>query len=263
MRLSRPVMSAVVLAAMLVAGPTLASDKRIRDVVYDPDAVVTLKTYLGFETMIAFGQGERIQNVAIGDGAAWQITPNRSASLLFVKPVEKAARTNMTVVTDQRSYLFDLSSRAGAEAKTGDVVYLLRFSVPRPPPEPPPALAVQTPAPPEKRNAAYSYTGSRDIIPSAVFDDGQRTYFRWAEGTSTPAVFLLGDDGQESLVESAYRDGYQVVEQLAPRFRLRNGGAVTTVINDAWRPPSPGPDAPKPHDARTAREARDARERAR
>jgi len=30
---------------------------------------------------------------------------------------------------------------------------------------------------------------------------------------------------------------------------------VTTVINDGWRDPSPGDQAPRPHDAKTAREA--------
>jgi type IV secretion system protein VirB9 len=50
-------------------------------------------------------------------------------------------------------------------------------------------------------------------------------------------------------------DGYIVVEQLAPRFLLRNGTDVTTVINEGWREPAPGPTAPQPHDAKTAREA--------
>ena len=88
-----------------------------------------------------------------------------------------------------------------------------------------------------------------------VFDDGHVTYFKWPEATPTPALFLLAKDGTESLVNSSFRDGYQVVEQVAPQFRLRDGKEVTTVINEGWREPNPGLDAPRPHDAKTAREA--------
>jgi type IV secretion system protein VirB9 len=86
-----------------------------------------------------------------------------------------------------------------------------------------------------------------------VFDDGHFTYFQWPASAATPAVFIVGADGQESLAEYSHRDGFQVVEQLAPRFRLRDGKKVTTVVNEAWRAPDPGVDAPRPLDAKTAR----------
>jgi type IV secretion system protein VirB9 len=256
-------------AATLLAGLAIApaawsldtvsfhdGDRRIRTVLYDPDAVITLKTFAGYETMIAFAPDEKILNVAIGDGSTWQVTPNRGANLLFIKPVERSGRTNMAVVTDQRSYLFELSAHAASIAHPGEVVYLLRFIYPPPaqiapgPPAPPPP-----PLPPERRNAAYSYTGARELLPSTVFDDGKFTYFQWPEGAPAPAVFLIGEDGAESLVNNTYRDGFEVIEQLAPKFRLRDGATVTTVINEAYRPPAPGPSAPRPHNARTAREA--------
>jgi type IV secretion system protein VirB9 len=88
-----------------------------------------------------------------------------------------------------------------------------------------------------------------------VFDDGKFTYFKWPEGESTPAVFLLAPDGSESLADYSYREGYQVVEQTSARFRLRDGKQVTTVINEGWRDPDPGSDAPRPHDKKTARAA--------
>ena len=229
-----------------------AVDTRIRTLLYDPDHVVQLNAHYGFQMMIQFGADERIENVAIGDGSTWQITPNKGASLLFVKPIDHAVRTNMTVVTDRRSYLFELS--ASPTEADGGMTYVVRFTYP-----PDPAVQVKgpppPPPPPEQRNRAYTYTGSRALLPALVFDDGQFTYFKWPDSESTPAVFLLAADGSESLVDYSYRDGYQVVEQVAPRFRLRNGKDVTEVINDAWREPSPGDQAPRPHDAKTARAA--------
>ena len=229
-------------------------DARIHTLPYDPDAVVRLNAVFGYQMMIRFAPDERIENVAIGEGASWQVTPNKDATLLFIKPVDHAQRTNMTVVTDRRSYLFELDAEAAGAVRPDQITYVVRFTYP---PEPVVAQArpEAPPAPPERRNVAYTYTGSRALLPSVVFDDGRFTYFRWPENTATPALFLVSPDGSESLVNYSYHDGFQVVEQIAPSFRLRDGKEVTTVINDGWRAPRPGDEAPRPHDAKTAREA--------
>jgi type IV secretion system protein VirB9 len=258
-------LAALGLAAALAGAPAIAPaqtaaatgwvDARIRTLPYDANRVVLINAYFGYQIMIQFGADERIEDVAIGNGEDWQITPNKGANLLFVKPLEHASRTNMTVVTDRRSYLFELAADPAFGAPGNDMTYVLRFSYP-----PEPAVTVRAPPPPppspEQRNRAYTYTGSRALLPSEVFDDGKFTYFKWPESESTPAVFLLAKDGSESLADYSYRDGYQVVEQTAARFRLRNGKQVTTVINEGWRDPNPGSGAPRPHDKKTAREAR-------
>ncbi len=229
-------------------------DPRIRTVFYDPEQVVQIHGYFGYQMMIEFSADERIENVAIGDGIAWQVTPNKRANLLFLKPLEHAAPTDMTVVTDQRRYVFELTSKAGSAGGSG-IAYVVRFLYappPAPAPGPPPPAA---PRPPERRNTAYTYTGSRSSLPSLVFDDGRFTYFQWPESVSTPAVFVIQPDGSESIVNYGVRNGYQVVEQIASRFVLRNGKEVTTVINNGWREPSPGVLAPRPADATTARAA--------
>ena len=233
-----------------------AVDPRIRTVVYDPDQVVALTGYFGYQMMIEFNPSERIENVSIGDGLAWQITPNKKANVLFLKPMQHNATTNMTVITDRRRYAFELRARRTLQPDAPQMAYVVRFAYPQdvvvatvtPPPAPPPPE-------PERRNTAYSYTGSRASLPSEVFDDGQFTYFRWSEGTATPALFLLAADGGESVANYAVRNGYLVVEQLAPRFVLRDGKDVTTIINDGWREPTPGALAPRPHDAKTAQDA--------
>jgi type IV secretion system protein VirB9 len=254
-----------VLAALALGGIGLTAfaqtptprppDPRIRVYPYDPDRVTPLAATFGYQMMIQFGEAERIQNVAIGEGSTWQVTPNHAANLLFVKPLEHAARTNLTVVTDRRSYLFDLSAEPPKSA--GGVTFVVRF-IYAPDPivvtvDPPPP-----PEPPERRNTRYSYTGSRQLLPSVVFDDGRFTYFKWPDGASIPALFLLAPDGSESLTNYSFHDGYQVVEQTAPRFKLRSGKQITTVINEGWSEPAPGAEAPRPHDAKTAREAKSA-----
>jgi len=229
-------------------------DPRIRTIAYNSDEVVLLTGYLGYQMMIEFQPDERIENVSIGDSIGWQVTPNHKANLLFLKPMGVTAPTNMTVVTDRRRYAFDLRARKAPREPTAAMAYIVRFLyvddtpvhlIATEPPEPPP----------ERRNINYSYTGSRASLPSQVFDDGRFTYFQWAENVSVPALFLVAHDGSESIVNYHIHDGYQVVEQLAPRFVLRNGKEVTTVINGGWREPAPGDLAPQPHDSKTARAA--------
>src|SRR5205085_7069271 len=75
---------------------------------------------------IRFSEDEHIENVAIGDSTKWQVTPNKRANLLFVKPLADRAVTNMTVVTDRRTYLFDLVASPTAR----DPLYVLSFKYP-------------------------------------------------------------------------------------------------------------------------------------
>lgn len=229
-------------------------DARIRTVHYNADQVVSLNGYLGYQMMIEFGPEERIENVSIGDGLGWQVTPNKKATLLFLKPLSRNAITNMTVVTDHRRYAFELRVRNGSAARPSEMAYVVRFLYP-PEPLPPRMAPPLPPPPPVMRNLAYTYTGSRVSLPSLVFDDGRFTYFQWPENTATPALFFVAADGSESIVNYNSRDGYQIVELVGQRFVLRNGKDVTYVINEAWRTPSAGDLAPKPHDRATTKRA--------
>jgi type IV secretion system protein VirB9 len=236
----RTLLAALALASAL-AGPVLAADAprpgavdpRIRTVAYDPDQVVRLTGYFGIQTMLEFAPDERIENVSIGDALGWQVTPNKKANLLFLKPLDRTAATNMTVVTDRRRYVFELVV-AGPKATTKDLAYVVRFLVPAPaavtaaPPPP-------RPAPPVARNAAYSVKGDAAIQPTKVFDDGSATYFAWPQQADLPAVFVVGADGVEGLANAVVRDGYLVVDQLAPKFVLRSGKSSLTVTNGTAR----------------------------
>jgi type IV secretion system protein VirB9 len=211
-----------------------AIDPRIRTVAYDPDQVVRLTGYFGIQTMLEFASDERIENVSIGDAMGWQVTPNKKANLLFLKPLDRTAATNMTVVTDRRRYVFELVV-AGPKASMKDLAYVIRFLVPAPvsvavmaPPPPAPL------APPVARNSAYAVKGDAAIQPTRVFDDGVATYFAWPAQADLPAVFVVGADGVEGLANAAVRDGYLVVDQLAPRFVLRSGKSSLTVTNAAF-----------------------------
>jgi type IV secretion system protein VirB9 len=112
------------------------------------------------------------------------------------------------------------------------ILYVARMTYPAPaqalpstlPPPAPKLVAV---------NDAYTATGSSQVQPSRIFDDGTATYFEWPKDKSLPAIFAISEDGSESLVNTNVRGDYVVVDQIATRFRLRDGKNVVTVLNQA------------------------------
>jgi type IV secretion system protein VirB9 len=207
-----------------------AGDPRIHEVLYDPSEVVELHGVLGYQLSLEFDPAERIENVAIGDSLGWQVTPNRRANLLFIKPMAMRPDTNMTVITNLRRYNFQLSVRAHASANS--IPFSVRFVYPapvyavvaRPPPPPPPV----------DRNHASSYQGSDKTLPDRMFDDGEATYFTFRAQEDLPAIFAVEPDGAESVVNSHMRDGYIVIDRIARGFVLRRGSEVTHVFNDGY-----------------------------
>lgn len=249
------------LLALLVAAPVFAVqvpapgpvDPRIRTIVYNPREVVTLVGELGYQMVMSFGIGERIENISVGDTLGWQVTPNKKADLLFLKPIDRLPSTNMTVVTNLRRYNFELI--AVAKTVRRDQTYDIRFLYPNEELAAAKNIAVaDTPVsdatPPEGWNFAYSYAGSKVNVPARVFDDGHFTYFQWPANIDTPAVFAVGADAKEALVNHITKGRYLVVEQVSPQFVLRSGSEVTQVFNDALSPPEPGAAAPRQRDAK-------------
>ncbi|MEZ5734647.1 MAG: TrbG/VirB9 family P-type conjugative transfer protein [Novosphingobium sp.] len=53
-----------------------AEDTRLVSHMYDENEVVRIDGKLGVQATIGFAEDEHIENVAVGDAAKWQITPN-------------------------------------------------------------------------------------------------------------------------------------------------------------------------------------------
>jgi type IV secretion system protein VirB9 len=251
--MSRALILAPIFTAILAlsAAPALAvephpgpGDPRIAEVLYDPADVVELHGVLGYQLSVEFDPAEHIENVAIGDALGWQVTPNRKANLLFLKPMARGPDTNMTVVTNLRRYNFQLSVRDHVKARA--VPYSVRFTYPQA------AVAMIAPpeplAPPVDRNHAYTYQGSAKALPTQMFDDGQSTYFAFGRDDDLPAIYAVDADGGEAVVNSHMRSGYIVVDRIAPGFVLRRGAEVTKVYNDGWKTLEASALSPKPRE---------------
>jgi type IV secretion system protein VirB9 len=227
-----------------VAGP---GDPRIKEFMYDPNAIISVRGALGYEMAIEFAPDERIENVSIGDSLSWQVTPNRKATLLFLKPMSKANPTSMTVVTNRRIYSFLLTAVEPRGGYDPNQILRLRFRYPEPPAPPPAEAAAALPPPkPEDFNFDYSVNGSKSLAPVRVFDDGKVTYFQFNPKKDTPALFVLGSDNKEELAETRISGAYTAVHFVAEKFVLRYGKTKLEVRNNAWKRAPPPVAAPLP-----------------
>ncbi len=239
-----------------VPGPG-PGDPRIKEFLYDPNAIVEIRGELGYELMIEFAPEERIENVSIGDSMSWQVTPNRKATLLFLKPMSKSSPTSMTVVTNERIYSFILNTARAADPADPDSMRRLRFLYPEPPvpvvvapppSAPPPPPPTPTPA---DFNFDYAPAGAKNLHPLRVFDDGVVTYFQFDSRGVAPAIFVIGADGKEEMANTRIGGDYTIADLTAEAFVLRYGKAQAVLRNRAWSKRPKAEPAPLPQPSRS------------
>ena len=140
----------------------LEADPRLKEIFYDPQAVVTIPVKRGVVTHLVLDPGEAITEVGSGLGAdcskldaSWCIAAQAGGRNLFVKPKSTAAApNNLAVVTDKRTHAFRFVVLPDADARQPIYRLMVKVAAPRPaapvparPTEPPalPAIAAQLP----------------------------------------------------------------------------------------------------------------------
>jgi type IV secretion system protein VirB9 len=226
---------ALLLVAATVTPQAASADPRFTARAYVANEIVTLHSSPGIESAIAFAPDERIENIAVGNSTNWDVNPNKRANVVFVKPARARVRTNMTIITSQRTYLFDLVSSSPAAS-----VYMMRFTYPDAPKAVPAAVpgvvkladadrpAVQKPAPLEL-NFAWRSAGEKRLLPVSYFDDGASTFLHWDKDANLPAILIRGPDGAEGPVNFTVKGDYIVVEGVPAQLVLRSGKQVATL----------------------------------
>ena len=269
----------VALCAAATAAPE-PTDPRLREVVYDPRAVLTVPVKRGVVTLIVLDPNESITEVAAGLGgdctkadSAWCIAAQPGGQNLFVKAKSSASAANtLAVVTDRRTHAFRFFVLADGDPKPPvyrlvvksparlvparrlalrDAAPLVTLPAEPPPLSPQQVVAERLQAKPQVMNTQYSVaegTGSQDIVPTLVYDDGRFTYLRFPGNREVPAVFHVLGDGSETLVNARMEDDLLVVDRVSRKLMLRAGSAVVGLWNEAFdldgRPPGDGTTVP-------------------
>ncbi|NVE94928.1 TrbG/VirB9 family P-type conjugative transfer protein [Altererythrobacter lutimaris] len=253
----------------VLAAPAFASDPRLVEHEYDPAEIVRIDGKARVQATIRFSESEKIENVAIGDSRSWQVTPNKRANLLFVKPLQANAATNMTVVTSRRTYLFDLVASPRSKP-----VYVVSFTYPEGETAAAEAarLAEQETASsaeiaaatdpyavvdPATLNFAWASRGDKELLPERAYDDGDATFLMWPSGAAVPAILIVDEDGTEGPVNFTVRGDTVIVDGVPSEIILKSGKDRAVLTHD-------GPARPKraaTDDASLAQIAPSAREK--
>ena len=106
----------------------ITTDSRIKTLVYNANEVYQLKFYYGYQSFVEFANDEEIEMISIGESFSWRLTP--AGKRLFIRPLEIGAHTNMTIITNKRTYQFDISSAEYDGRADEELVYTVRFYYP-------------------------------------------------------------------------------------------------------------------------------------
>jgi type IV secretion system protein VirB9 len=210
-----------------------ALDQRVTSVVYQANNVVQVAATWGISTMIVFDEDERFETISLGDTESWQVAPAEKGNILFVKPVARDVATNMNVVTSNRIYFLELKDHAPDDNKQ---VFGIRFVYPdkvedaRLRQEAERRAAFPNIFGLDKTNihSDYGFSGDPSLKPSAAFDDGRKTFFRF-DGP-VPAIFAVQSNGQETLRNFRKEGPYMVIDGVARQYTLRDGDQWTCVF---------------------------------
>jgi len=231
---------AAALARAQSSQATSLPDPRIRVAPYHADAIYRLRGYVGYQIDITFAPGERFVGLGVGDSKG--VTFAAEANHLFLKPKAGRVATNLTVLTNRRTYLFDYEAERGPPDPGGaDVIYALRFEYPEAPIRAASRLRQQVETDlaaarrTRVRNYDYWYCGAPSLQPAAAWDDGVETTLVFGAHTELPAIFASNEDGSESLVNFDVQAGRIVVQRLVRRLIVRRGKLAGCIVDRAFK----------------------------
>lgn len=228
-------MTASIIVAVAPGWPLAASrpvpmsvDPRIKQFSYNEFDVYRLDLHARFISSIQFEPGEIVESIQVGDSASWQIIRLKRGDVISVKPRIDNAVTNMTVFTDRRVYTFELRAR---RARANKQNFRVAFTYPEDEDvaEFGPGLSSRRPL---FANDDYYVAGKAAFRPTEVYDDGQRTFFRFPASGPMPAIFRVNRLGFESLVNTRRAGDQVIVDGLSDQWTVRIGEEELCIAND-------------------------------
>jgi type IV secretion system protein VirB9 len=214
-------------------------DARIRTVYYEQDQVYRLYGFAGFELDLVFGADEKFVGLSAGDPEA--LIYSAHGNVLTLRPKAASVHTNITVTTSLHRYHIEYSATDRRPQDVDDVMYAVRFIYP------PMTAKTHRPTAAEvadaeleraeysiPENVDYWYCGNPELKPIAASDNGIETRLTFGARSELPAIFVLNDDGSESLINFSIDQGDVIVQRVARRFLLRRGKLIGCIVNEGF-----------------------------
>ncbi|MDF3420028.1 TrbG/VirB9 family P-type conjugative transfer protein [Sulfitobacter sp. KE29] len=192
-------------------------DNRVRVATWTEGQVYRVVTTLTRVTTVEFGEGETIRSIIAGDTVGFQFDGVPGGRAFAIKPTASGVATNITVYTNRRSYYFHV-----VEARETPH-YVVQFRYPENGVQPTRAVAADAP------NANYAVSAREEFTPTAIWDDGTFTYFRFARNAPVPAIFRYSNGRERAVNSQALSDGVIRVSGVNRQWVLRLGEVVVCV----------------------------------
>jgi type IV secretion system protein VirB9 len=213
-------------AALAQQAPTPSfDDPRLQSVAYDPAQPVRLVALPNSTLTVMLLSGDRVERVVVSDPGAFDVDVTGPGDGLHIAALRADGAATLLVDTGMRRYEFDLATGEGLAA-----AYLVRFVDPR-------GSSSAAPGAAAPASGTYRLTGERTLQPSRIGDDGQRTYLEWDEHQSLPAVFGIGANGEEEVVDGYMREGIFTIDRVYGElvFRIDRKRAKARRVRQAGR----------------------------
>jgi len=223
-------------------------DSRIKFTEYNSQDVVQLDGVVGIVTHIILEEDEKYVAHAFGDSEAWYFSSQDNH--IFIKPKAEDGDTNLVLVTDRRSYNFRLRYHPSwhTNDKKGrvvlqDMTFQLAFKYPetewKKQQEIVEKESIKTglTIKDNRYNLNYTMMGDQDIAPINVWDDQNFTYFKFAGNKDIPAIYLVNQDGSESIVNrntTGASNNVVVTHKVAKKWVLRLGDRSLGIYNQCF-----------------------------
>jgi len=238
-------LAAITLAVIAQAGAEVLPqpgkvDPRIRTAIYSADEVYRLYGFVGYHIDLEFETDETFEAISGGDLDG--LTYSAHGNVLTLKPKVASTQMNLAVTTSKRRYYFLYSVSPRRPEGSGDpVIYAVRFTYPPLHPsgdgltdEQRIEIELAKARQARPHNTDYWFCGNQDVKPTAAFDDGVQTRLTFPARSELPAIFVMNDDGTESLLNFSIDEGDVLIHRVAAKFIVRRGKLTGCIVNKAF-----------------------------
>lgn len=231
-------LGAVLIASMVNLAPALAevapqalpTDSRMVVIKYNPAQIYSILTAPVYMTHIEMEQGEKLTlPPALGDTIQWEV--EHEGNHVFIKPDAPNIRTNLTLVTNKRTYQFSLvaSPEGGVYYQSVQFKYpdfakkMIKQSAEAEDEEK--RVQAQTNIQvldPTTLNSNYKISGNGKFKPEFVQDDGKFTYIKFPDDLAELPIIYVKENGAYNQVNYTPRpkNNFVRVTRLADEFVL-------------------------------------------
>lgn len=235
----------------------MPTDTRIKTFIYSPNEIFQVKFVVGYQSIIELQKDEDVELITFGDATPW--TVKTLGRRIFLKAAEPGLKTNMTIFTDKRTYLLEIMSNGDDDDNDERITYLLRFFYPDINVDVPPTATKLAKIALNKRvamdtrtgntiaegavasnisvNTNYTYAKKGNnadaMVPTMVFDNGNKTYFKFKNDGNVPIISAVMEDFQEIPLRARRSGEYIYVDTVERQFTIRRDKNIVCVFNES------------------------------